>query len=316
MNRKTFILVLLGFVPGLSAGCGEPHPTEREVRFEGKRAFALLEHLCRFGPRAPGTESAREARTWLVNELGRYAPDVRELPFKGTDPPTKRVFDLANIFARLQPEKPRRILLVTHWDTRLWADLDPDPEKHDTPIIGANDGGSGVAVILELCRLFAERPPPVGVDVLLTDGEDLGRPGSRDYWQGSAHLAKLGYPVPGAMPVWAIVVDLVGDRDLQIKREAFSMKYHPELVERIWETASELGYGDQFVSGSWKYIKDDQVPLYEGLRIPGVLLIDFEYGPDHKIFHTVEDTVDKCSAKSLEVVGTVVAEVVYREKAE
>jgi hypothetical protein len=154
------------------------------------------------------------------------------------------------------------------------------------------------------------------VDVLLTDGEDLGRPGSRDYWQGSIHFANGGCPVEDYAPAFALVIDMIGDRDLQIKREAFSMQYAPDLVERIWKTASRMGHGGVFVSGSWKHIKDDQVPLYEGMKIPGVLLIDFEYGPEHKYFHTVEDTLDKCSAESLGIVGAVVEAVVYEEKAE
>jgi hypothetical protein len=302
--------------PGLVACCSSGKGGKGNRVFEAEVAFSYLEHICRFGPRAPGTKGAREARAFFVSELKKWTPDVRELPFVGRDPKTGRTYECANIFGRLDPENKERILLVSHFDTRLWADLDPDKTKHRQPILGANDGGSGVAVILELCRLFHDRPPAVGVDVLFTDAEDLGRPGSRDYWQGSIHFARKDGPFEDYMPRWALVLDMVGDRDLKILKEGFSMRYHKALVERVWNAAERLGHGAHFPHDVGMKITDDQVPLYEGLGIPGILLIDFEYGPRHKYFHTVQDTVDKCSAESLGKVGEVVAAVVYEEKSE
>ncbi|MHC5040457.1 MAG: M28 family peptidase [Planctomycetota bacterium] len=307
------LLVTLFFLQGLAC-CSNRGAAIRPKAFDEASAFAYLEHLCRMGPRAPGTPGAKTAREFMVRELKKWTEEVHEIPFEGREPGAGKTYTLTNIFARLHPELSPRVLLVTHWDTRLWADLDPDPKNHNTPIVGANDGGSGVAVILELCRLFAAHPPKVGVDVFFTDGEDLGRPRSRDYWQGSIHFAQGGCPVKDYKPLWAIVLDMVGDKDLKILKDPFSLKYAPELVARIWKTAEKRGYGKHFVNDVGTPIKDDQVPLYEGMKIPGVLLIDFEYGPKHKFFHTLEDTLDKCSAESLRIVGEVVAEVIYEEE--
>lgn len=307
---RALTLPLLAVLVSCSSG---PGSSGGGSGFDGERAFARLEHLCRMGPRAPGTQGAEEAKAYMMRELREVAREVTALPFEGRDPATGQTFALTNVFARLDPGKTRQVLLVTHWDTRLWADRDPDPAKHDVPIVGANDGGSGVAVILELCRLFRDRPPAVGVDVLFTDGEDLGRPGSQDYWQGSIHFSKGGCPVPDYRPSWALVLDMVGDRDLKILRDGFSLESAPALVERIWAKAEALGHGASFPREGRRPIKDDQVPLWENLKIPSALLIDFEYGPDHGWFHSVEDDLDKCSAASLRVVGEVVAALVYEE---
>jgi glutaminyl-peptide cyclotransferase len=313
LKPAVFACVGCFLAPALVACCGGPAagPVQGPAAFDKASAFAYLEHICRFGPRAPGTEGARQARAWLLQELRKSDPNARELPFRAADRKTGRAFDGANLLARLRPEAPRRVLLATHWDTRLWAEHDPDPKRRASPIPGANDGASGVAVLLELCRLFAERPPAVGVDIALFDAEDLGRPRSDDYCQGSRAFASQGGPLEQARPEFAIVVDLVGDRHLRIRKEPQSVEFAPEIVARIWETAKRLGLSENFPDEAEIPIKDDHVALHDGLGIPAVLLIDFEYGPAHSWFHTHQDTPDKCSPESLEAVGRVLAELVY-----
>ncbi|MCU0722094.1 MAG: M28 family peptidase [Planctomycetes bacterium] len=300
--------------PALVACCGGPPAggsPPGAAAFDKASAFAYLEHQCRFGPRAPGTEGARRARAYLLEELRRFAPDVRELPFRASDPKTGRTYEAANLLARLHPGAGRRVILATHWDTRLWAENDPDPARRGSPILGANDGASGVAVLLELARLFSARPPPVGVDIVLFDAEDLGRPGSDDYCQGSRAFARGGGPLGEPRSEFAVVVDLVGDRDLRIRKETSSLEYAPELVDRIWGVARRLGLEDRFPDEREIPIKDDHAQIREGLGIPAVLLIDFSYGPRHSYFHTHMDTPDKCSPESLDAVGRVLAELVY-----
>jgi glutaminyl-peptide cyclotransferase len=309
--RSLFALFLL--LAGCNdAGGGGSDAADTPVQrvappFDAGRAFGYLREQVGFGPRVPGSEGHRAQLEWMRSFLAERADTVVVQPFTYTTTGGE-ILRLTNLFARFRPELEDRILLVAHWDTRPRADQSPDPAARARPIAGANDGASGVAVLLELANLFAQKPPPVGVDLLLVDGEDYGPTGD-DMYLGAKHFAR-NQP-PGYRPLYGVLLDMVGDQDPRFPVEGNSQQMAPEVVQRVWGVARELGYGDVFPTTPGYYIEDDHIPLNQaGIRTVDV--IDFDYGPGNRYWHTAEDTLDKTSAESLRMVGEVVAELVYR----
>ncbi len=211
--------------------------------------------------------------------------------------PQGRDWPLENILGRFGPEGGDRLLLVAHWDTRPWADLDPDPARRHLPIPGANDGASGVAVLLEVARAFSQNPPAGGVDILFADGEDLGRPDDpQGFCRGTRRFAAHGV----GRYRRAIVVDMVGDADLAVPIEETSLRLAPEVVDWVWERGRRLE-PDVFTTRVGFSVYDDHVPLLEA-GLPSVDLIDFDY----PAWHTAGDDLSQVSAASLGAVGRVV----------
>jgi Zn-dependent M28 family amino/carboxypeptidase len=200
-------------------------------------------------------------------------------------------------------------VLTAHWDTRPWADQDVNPGNYAKPILGANDGASGVAVLLEFARIFTSNPPPAGVDIVLFDAEDVGESGnSESYAKGSQYFAK--HLPTDTQYKYAINFDMVGDKNLEIRRESNSNMYAPALMEAVFKRARLLGF-PQFIDEETPGIYDDHIPLNQA-NIPAIDLIDFNY-PDHtnRYWHTMDDTPDKCSPESLHAVGTVILNILY-----
>lgn len=313
-------LITLFFIPALIlTGCNTPQPEKppaqpqqqtmekRSPAFDGAQAYRYLTAQTDFGPRNPNSKGHKACMAYLENELKRYADEVtlQRFSHKGYN----ETLNLANVFARFNPTASKRILLLAHWDTRPRAEEDPDPAQRDRPIIGANDGASGVAILLELARMFKTTPPPIGVDILLTDGEDYGdaqKDGNNElYFLGAKHFAKT--KSPEYVPQFGILLDMVGDRDLQLPMEQNSMRFAPQLMDIVWAAAEEHGI-TQFIRVPGEMISDDHLPMNEA-GIPTIDIIDFQY----PYWHTQQDTPDKCSPQSLEAVGTVVAAVVYNK---
>lgn len=248
------------------------------------------------GPRFPGSPGHARARQWLVASLRKVARNVQTLDFEGTF--DGRAVALSNIQADIGPAGPRPILLAAHWDTRPWADQDADPARRTWPIVGANDGASGVAVLLEAARVLRPRVP---VRLVLFDGEDLGRDLST-FFQGSRrYAASLGR----AAVRWGVLLDMVGDADLEIPREQLSSQAAPEVVDRIWAAARQAGYGRHFPDRDGPRVYDDHWPLIQ-VGVPMADLIDFDYA----YWHTTGDTAEKCSPSSLEAVGRTVVKAI------
>lgn len=291
----TFLLLLWGCAPGAVQA-------ERPA-FDGKRAFADLEKQVSFGPRVPGTPGHRQCLDWLIEQLEKTADRVEIQTF--TQVVGGKSLRLYNIFGIFNENASKRIMLCAHWDTRPTADEELDPAKRRQPILGANDGASGVAVLLELARQFKVKRPDVGVIIALWDGEDYG-PDVNSMLLGSRYFAKN---MGKLRPTYGILLDMVGDRDLQIYKEVNSVQAAPQLVERVWRIAGELGYRKYFPDAVKYAIIDDHIPLIEA-GVPCIDLIDFDY----PYWHTLEDTVDKCSPEALQVVGEVVAALVYSER--
>ena len=280
--------------------------------FDGQSAFNFLTAQTDLGPRNPGSKGHAACLAYLRDELGKYAAAVTVQNFSGSDYKGKQ-YPLTNVVSSFNLQATDRILLSAHWDTRPWADEDPNPSKRNTPVPGANDGASGVAVLLEVARILKLHPPPIGVDIVLFDGEDMGKSGSLDTWcLGSKHFART--KAPGFNPRFAINIDMIGDKQLSIPREQQSDEYAPDVMNLIYSTARRLNL-HQFADTPGRPTYDDHIPLNEaGIR--AVDLIDFEY-PDasNRYWHTTEDTPDKCSAESLEAVGTVLLHIVYSKAA-
>lgn len=281
---------------------------QANVIFNAQRAFAILEKQCEFGPRPTGSIAHSETQNYLFTELQKYTNSVVLQPHTHTT--ETGTLHLNNILAEFGPGGPpvtgqgqngETILLAAHWDTRPFADHDPKPENRDKPILGANDGASGVAVLLEIARVFKEYPPPRRVIIVLFDGEDYGR-STDNMFIGSRFFARnLGKWKPD----YGILLDMVGDKDLTLPIERYSWNANRAFAEAIWHRASTLGLAP-FQQRLGNAIMDDHVPLIKA-GIPMVNIIDFDY----PYWHTIEDTVDKCSPKSLEVVATLVISIVY-----
>ncbi len=277
--------------------------------FSGTRAFAYLVKQTAFGPRNPNSAGHRACLDYLASTLREFADDVQLQPFtaQGYD----EVLALTNIIAKFNPQAHTRILLCAHWDTRPRADNDPDTGRRNQPILGANDGASGVAVLLEIASLLKQTPPPIGVDIVLFDGEDYGHEGDlAKYFLGSRFFA--ANKPSGYNPRFGILLDMVGDTYLDIPKEYHSVQYAPDIVDLVWNKARELGY-TQFLDETGEAVNDDHLPLNE-VGIKTINIIDFNYpDPTHRFWHTHQDTPEHCSAESLGAVGTVVTHVLYSQ---
>ncbi len=278
-----------------AGGCATPRGHAPRDTFDGARAMRLLEAQCAFGPRVPGTAAHAAAQVALADTLraAGWAVEVQE--FTGTV--AGRETPMANIVARLAPERPRRVLLCAHWDSRPWADKDPVPANRRTPVPAANDGASGVAVLLEMARhLHAAPPAGVGIDIVLFDGEDLGTESTPQlYSQGARYYA--AHPAGGVKPELAILLDMVGDAQLTLPIEVGSWRSAPTQIRAIWKIGATIA-PDVWLDQPGYEMTDDHTPLIEA-GIPSIDIIDFEY----PAWHTLADTPDKCSAASLGVVG-------------
>jgi glutaminyl-peptide cyclotransferase len=273
-------------------------------RFDGQRAFTHLLEQCQFGPRNPGSEGHQKAKKYFLDKLSQHSNFVNIQDFVHSNQEQKAKFKMTNIIASFYPEKTERVLLCAHWDTRPFADHDPDTTRRAEPILGANDGASGVAVLLEVARVMSQKEPLWGVDIVLFDGEDGGAEGDLDgFCLGSKYFAKNK---GSYQPKFGILLDMIGDKDLTIYREGYSSRYAKMIVDPVWSRTEELGF--LCFKDSVKYfVYDDHVPLLAaGIQV--IDLIDFDY----TFWHTTSDTPDKCSPESLQKIGDLLLEILYR----
>jgi hypothetical protein len=293
MTRATLV------VAAAAAACAGTRTT---TAFDGEAALRYVQEQVAFGPRVPNTQGHRRTGDWIEAHLRRTADSVE---VQAWDHVTREgdTLRLRNFIGRFRPEATERVLLLAHWDTRPRADKEANLGAQQQPIPGANDGGSGVAVLLGVADVLAATPPALGVDLLFVDGEDWGSDFSGpDALIGSRYYAQR---LPrDRHPLFAVLFDMVGDADLQLYPEANSVAGAPEVVNRVWETARDLGYGDVFRTDRQTSATDDHIPLLEaGVR--AIDVIDFDYGPNQAYWHTLQDTPDKLSARSLKIVGDV-----------
>jgi hypothetical protein len=283
----------------LLCACGGKAPT-----FDGDRAYRYLVEQCDFGPRNPGSHGASLALDYFDSFFSERADSVVLQQFSFTDTIVDTTFNCTNIIASFSPGRMPRVILCAHWDTRPFADLEPDSTLRDQPIIGANDGASGCAVLMELANLIPGLNTPFGIDLVLFDCEDYGRAGNLDYFCiGSKHYVNN---ISANSYAFGVLIDLIGDADLRIYREEYSQNYARRVVDNVWSIAKEVG-ATSFADSIKHMVYDDHVPFLEK-GIPVIDIIDFDY----PYWHTLSDTPDKCSPASLSEVGKVLVALLVR----
>ncbi|MGZ9221248.1 MAG: M28 family peptidase [Anaerolineales bacterium] len=257
-------------------------PETGPLTFNGQRAYADVETQVAFGPRLPGSEGHAMIREWMREELvaASWQVEVQESEALG--------HPIQNIVAKRSAEAPQ-IIIGAHYDSRIFADQDPDPSQHTNPVPGANDGASGVAVLLELARTLPEDTQPIWL--VFFDAEDNGNIEGWDWILGSREFVRNNPVQPRAV----IIVDMIGDADLNIYKERNS---DPALTDEVWETAKRLGYQNKFIPEYKHSMLDDHTPFLQA-GMPAMDIIDFDY----PYWHTTHDTPDKVSAESLLAVG-------------
>lgn len=291
--------------------------------FNGDSAYAFVAKQVSFGPRVPGTDAHRACGDWLVEKLKSYGATVIEQKATVTIY-NGQVMPLRNIIASWQPENQERVLLFAHWDTRPMADQ--DPERKNEPIDGANDGGSGVGVLLELARHLNEVPPQVGIDLFFTDMEDMGEPhgamgiqegeSMKTWCLGSQYWVKNPH-VPNYTARFGILLDMVGSIDARFPKEGYSMRYAPAVVNKVWKAAAAVGHGDRFLSDVKQFVGiDDHVIVNEGTHIPCIDIIAYDAttGGFPPTWHTHDDNLANIDKESLQAVGATLNQVVWSER--
>ena len=286
-------------------------------KFERDSAFHYLEKQLEFGPRVLGTEASKNCKDWLVEKFETFGATVIEQTFDATVY-TGQTFKATNIIAQFNPKAQKRILLGAHWDSRHIADSPLSTERKDEAILGADDGGSGVAVLLEVARALGNNPMDMGVDIILFDAEDYGESGGENneswalgsqYWAANPHTS-------GYNPKYGILLDMVGSKGARFAKEQFSMQYAGPIVNKIWNLAKSMGYGNYFVDAPGGYVTDDH---YFVNTIAGIPMLDIINRPVSTetgfgdYWHTHNDNIDIIDPRTLRAVGQVVLAVIYRE---
>lgn len=288
--------------------------------FNADSAYHYTAQQVAFGPRVPNSEAHRQCGEWLVQTLERFGAKVTSQHV------TLRAYDgtplkARNIIGSYKPETRKRVLLCAHWDSRPWADADPDPKYHRTPILGANDGASGVGVLLEIARQLQAHPTDIGIDIIFFDAEDYGEHAADDeptdgiaWCLGSQYWARVPH-VDGYMARFGILLDMVGGRDARFHREGLSDYFARDIVNKVWAAAHASGNGEWFPYAEGGQITDDHLPINQIARIPCIDIIghypDTGFAPT---WHTMDDTMENIDPAVLRAAGQTVMQVIYNER--
>lgn len=299
-----------GGILGGDAGSGES-AAAIPVVYDANRAFSYLKQVCDFGSRPTGSPGMQRQQQALTDFFRQRGAEVELQELKIRHPETGDAVTLGNLIARFGVDRPKRYLICAHYDTRPFPDRDRSDKQGN--FVGANDGGSGTAALMELSHHLDDLPPDVGVDLVLFDAEELVFVERRDkYFLGSEHFASEYRRQPPATPYQAgILLDMVGDKELKVYYERNSLKYAPDVARDVWRTAAKLGV-NSFVARSRHEIRDDHLPLNQIAGIPTIDIIDFDYPRPGlgapKYWHTTQDVPENCSGESLVTVVWVVHE--------
>lgn len=288
--------------------------------FNADSAYQFIAAQVDFGPRVPNTKEHRACGDYLIEQLKRFGAGltVQEMNLSAYNGDQLHA---RNIIGSYNKESQKRILLFAHWDTRPYADEDADVSQHNIPIDGADDGASGVGVLLEVARQVQAKNPDVGIDIIFFDAEDYGPPAflesepSGDWWAlGSQYWAKNPH-IPNYKADYGILLDMVGTRNATFFKEGYSMQYAAPVVEQVWSTARNLGYGKYFIPETVGKITDDHIYVITGRGISCIDIINYDPESPHRFgsyWHTHNDTMDNIDLGTLKAVGQTVLEVIYK----
>lgn len=287
--------------------------------FDADSAMASIVKQCAFGPRTLGSKAHSDCAQYIEEAFKAAGCEVSRQDAEFTIYNGQK-FKGCNIIASYKPELQERILLCSHWDSRPWADNDPDANNHHSPVMAANDGASGVAVMIEIARKLKEQAPAVGVDFVCFDAEDAGLPewetafdgdeqdtwclGSQ-YWANNPHRTDFRF---------GILLDMVGGKEAAFYKELFSQHYAASVVTCVWEAAKDAGYGSVFVDSDGGGITDDHLPLNRVAMIPTIDIIPYYPNMEHSFgntWHTVKDTPENIDINTLKAVGQTMLQVIY-----
>ena len=334
MNTIKILLILLaasfiscGNKGGTNDGSDAPisagqtaRPVDSTPEFNVDSAYAYVARQVEFGPRVPNTEAHKACGDYLISQLKHFGAELHIQEMTLTAYNGDRL-QSRNIIGSYNKDNSKRILLFAHWDTRPYADQDKDTSKHNIPIDGADDGASGVGVLLEIARQFQLKDPGVGIDIIFFDAEDYGPPTTLrnapagDWWAlGSQFWAKKPH-VPNYKAEYGILLDMVGAKNATFFKEGFSVRYASRIVEKVWSMARDLGYGKFFINANGASITDDHEFVIRGRGIPCIDIINLSPDTSHGFgayWHTHADNMDNIDRETLKAVGQTVLEVIYK----
>lgn len=291
--------------------------------FDGDSAYSFVKAQTDFGPRVPNTDAHKKCARYLADKLRSFGietmvQNIQVTTFDGV------IINGYNIIGRVNPQSAARVIVCAHWDSRPWADNDPDPKNHKTPVDGADDGASGVGVILELARQFQQKAPGIGVDLIFFDAEDWG-PGddykgsdADDFWGlGTQYWSRIPH-VNGYNARYAVLLDMVGGRGAKFYREGVSLHFAKNVVDKYWNAAASIGHGGMFLQQDGGFVTDDHYYINTIAGIPAIDIIPYHpdcaqssFGPT---WHTVNDNIDNIDKSTLKAVGETLLYVLYNEK--
>lgn len=328
MRHLTLFLIAMALLS--CASCRETPSTNNEnnssndsigPEFNADSAYYFCEKQCSFGPRAMNSQAHDKCGEWIVAMFESFGCKVEQqkADLKGYD---GTILHSTNIIAQWRPELQNRILLCAHWDTRPWADNDKNEQNHHKAIDGANDGASGVAVMLELARLIKnDTTLNIGIDFVCFDAEDWGPPlwtglQMDNAWAlGAQHWAENYKPNENENILFGILLDMVGGENAVFYKEGFSMKHAPRIVDKVWNAANSAGYSGYFTQELGGYITDDHIPVNTIAGIPTIDIIPHYPYDENSSFgstwHTIDDNMQHIDRQTLKAVGQTIVQVLF-----